>query len=101
MEFTGKLSNLLARYCQKVLREISILGSEENKSDHEHYLAVYQEVQKHDREIGLLFNNPRRSSALMQLMAINDRDLFTEEELSLFSTDIHEMLTRFSNQNIK
>jgi len=91
---------LLYRYCQKVLREINRIGAEENKSDHDRYLAVYQEVQKHDREIGLLFNNPRRLSALMQLMAINDRDLFTEEELSLFSTDIHEMLNRFSSGRI-
>jgi len=75
---------LLDRYCQKVLREINRIGAEENKSDHERYLAVYQEVQKHDREIGLLFNNPRRSSALMQLMAINDRDLFTEDTGHLF-----------------
>jgi len=86
---------LLDRYCQKVLLEISRLGTEENKSDHERYLAVYRAVQKHDREIDLLFNNPKRSSALMQLLAINNRELLTEEELSLFSADIHEMLNRF------
>ena len=88
-------SVLLDRYCQKVLQEISRIGAEENKSDHERYLAVYQAVQKHDREIAILFNNPRRSSTLIQLMAINKRELFTEEELSLFSADIHEMLNRF------
>jgi hypothetical protein len=87
------------RYCQKVLREISRLGAEENKSDHERYLAVFQAIQNHDREIALLFNNPRRSSALMQMMAINNRELFTDEELSLFSNDIREMFSRFSDEH--
>ncbi|MBW4056443.1 MAG: hypothetical protein HIU83_13775 [Proteobacteria bacterium] len=86
---------LLNRYCQQVLKEIGNIGSENEKSEHERYLAIYQAIQRHDREIELLFNNPRRSSALMQIMTINNRGLFTKEELILFSADIHALFSRF------
>lgn len=90
---------LVNRYCQQVLQEINKLGSENEKNPHERYLAVFQAIQRHDREIELLFNNPRRSATLMQIMAINSRGLFTEEERTLFSSDIHEMFSRFENKN--
>lgn len=84
---------LVNRYCQHVLQEIENIGKEDEKSPHERYLAIYQAIQKHDREIELLFNNPRRSSAIMQIMAIQSRGLLMEEERSLFSNHIKDILS--------
>lgn len=75
----------LERFCERVLSEVSGLAAQTGRSSHQRYLAVYKLLQKRDRELAGMFNNPKRSVALLQLAAMRSHNLFTEEEFACFS----------------
>lgn len=82
----------LDRFCWRVLDEIQQVTADTKRSTHERYLAVYDLVQRHDREIADAFSNPRRSTAVLQLISIQSHQLLTEEELERFSPELRERL---------
>src|SRR6266568_6163168 len=73
--------------CERVLSEIASASSASDQGAHERYLKVFEIVGDKDKELGALFDNPRRSSALGQLCMIASAGLFTDAELSRFSPE--------------
>jgi hypothetical protein len=53
-----------------------------------------------DKELGVLFDNPRRSSALGQLCMIASAGLVTDEELSRFSPETRNSISAFAAKRI-
>jgi hypothetical protein len=77
----------LDRFCRRVLDEVSRLAADTGTSSHERYLAVFQLLQQRDEELAGTFNDPRRSTALVQLARIWSQELLTEEEFTRFSPE--------------
>ena len=77
----------LERFCERVLSEVSRLAAETDQSSHRRYLAVFELLQRQDERLGDTFNNPRRSTALLQLMHMRSQDLLTEDEFARFSDE--------------
>lgn len=75
----------LERFCDRTLKQIARTSEAEGKTAHERYLKVYRLIQDRDEELARAFNDPRRSTALYQLMAIVSLKLITPEELATFS----------------
>ena len=75
----------LERFCTQILEEIGRITSDEKRTSHARYLAVYELIQERDDQIARAFNNPRRSSAVMQLAAMMSLKFITREELQPFS----------------
>ena len=75
----------LDRFCQRVLDEIRQCAAAPDKSNHERYLAVYRLLHERDEQVADMLNNPRRSSALIQLARIQAERLLTDEEFARFS----------------
>jgi hypothetical protein len=91
----------LDRFCGRVLDEIARINSDNTKSKHERYVAVYRLVRERDKAINPIFDYLRRSTAVRQLCLFRAHDLMTEQELRQFSPelmklveDIHEVYTR-------
>jgi hypothetical protein len=82
----------LDRFCRRVLEEIAQISSDAGRSSHERYLAVYQLVERRDRELAETFNDLCRASALVRLAAMRLRGLLTEEELARFSPETRDFL---------
>jgi hypothetical protein len=82
----------LDRFCQRVLDEIARVASDASKTSHERYLAVYQLIERRDRELATAFNGLRRSTALLQLMSMQSHGLLTAEEMSRFSAETREVV---------
>ncbi len=80
--------NALERFCDRVLSEVSRLAAETSRSSHERYLAVFKLLQKQDEQLADMFDNPRRSTALLQLVRMHSQDLLTDEEFARFSSEI-------------
>ena len=57
----------LERFCGRVLDEVAQIGSNQTKSTHERYIAIYQLTGERDREIEQIFDTLRRSTAIMQI----------------------------------
>jgi hypothetical protein len=77
----------LERYCDRVLREVEQVVQDSSKGTHERYQGLFELVQTRDREIARLFNDPRRSTALMMLAGLHAEGLLTKEEFSRLSPD--------------
>lgn len=76
----------LERYCQRVLDEIARHSSDPGKSSHERYLAVFQLIQRRDRELADIFDDQRRSTASRQLACMQSHELLSKEEFGRFSS---------------
>jgi hypothetical protein len=86
---------LVERYCEQVLEEVRSICTKARKNSHQCYLDLYRTMERRDRELGDLFNSPKRSTALLQILTINARGLFTPEEFARFSLDVRELAVRF------
>lgn len=77
----------LDRFCLRVLSEISRIAEDGDKTGHERYLAVFKRLKERDRELADAFDDPRRSTALRQLVCLRSQALLTEEEFAQFSAE--------------
>lgn len=82
----------LDRICERVLDEIEEIKSQEGPSNHEKYLQVYKMIKKSDRNIGNIFNDYRRSTALIRLGQMNSFGLLTPKEIGEFSEETRQVL---------
>jgi hypothetical protein len=80
---------LLNRFCDSVVANAAGFSTAES-SGHETYLALYEYLGKSDRDIGIVFNDRRRSNAILQIAAALLRGIMTESELSSFSEETQE-----------
>jgi hypothetical protein len=85
----------LDRFCQRVLAEVSGLVADAGKSSHERYLAVFKLLQRRDDELADAFNDPRRSTAFVQLARIQFQELLTDEEFAGFSPETRASVQMF------
>lgn len=85
----------LERFCERVLAEAMRLAGAEGESNHQRYLAVFQLLQRRDRELADAFNNPRRSTAFLQLARLRAEGLIMDEEFGRFSSETRTALQVF------
>jgi hypothetical protein len=76
---------VLERFCAQILEEVGRIASDEKRTSHARYLAVYELIQERDDQIARAFNNPRRSAAVLQLATMMSLNLITQEELQSFT----------------
>jgi hypothetical protein len=77
----------LERFCERVLAEIGNVSSDPGQSHHERYLAVFRLIRERDKELAAAFDEPRRSTALQQLVLIRSRELLTDDEFARFGRE--------------
>src|SRR5262245_1947820 len=82
----------LERFCERVLGDIERITSDNVKTKHERYVAIYQLVHEGDKEIHPIFEYLRRSTAVRQICEFRSHDLLTEQELRQFSPELVELV---------
>jgi hypothetical protein len=78
----------LERFCQRVLDEVARISSDQTKSQHQRYLAIYRLTRERDKEIEPIFDTLRRSTAVGQICSFRSHDLLTADELRQFSPEL-------------
>ena len=86
--------NALERFCERVLSEVGRLAAQTGQSSHQRYVAVFKLLQRQDVQLADTFDNPRRSTALLQLVRMRYQDLLTGEEFARFSSETRAMILR-------
>jgi hypothetical protein len=81
----------LERYCTKILDGLTKFHSGKD-TPHQRYLKLWKYIRKHDRIIGVVFDNPRRSVAYMQIHAALSEGLITREELAEMSEQTQQLI---------
>ncbi len=79
----------LNRFCARILKELKseIEAAELATDSHKAYLDVYAHMEKRDEELGNLFNDWRRSTALATVISWARSGVLTEGELESLSED--------------
>ena len=77
----------LERYCERVLAEIARVTDNSAQSTHQRYLDIFKIIEQRDREMAIMFNDPKRSNALTMLARIRAAELLTEDEFSSLSPE--------------
>jgi hypothetical protein len=77
----------LERFCDRVLAEIERLTQLGAQSAHQRYLEIFKTIKQRDREIASIFDNPRRSVALMMLARMRSEGLLMEDEFSSLNSE--------------
>jgi hypothetical protein len=78
-----------------VLDEVARISSDQSKSRHERYIAIYQLTRERDKEIEQIFDTLRRSTAVMQICSLRLHELLTDEEVRQFSPEIVDEVEHF------
>jgi hypothetical protein len=82
----------LERFCQDVLEKLEHIASDNSKTYHQRYLAIYDLVRRRDRELAKAFNDLRRSTAFFQLANIYSQRLLRDDEFSRFSAETRSVV---------
>ena len=77
----------LERFFERAVCELERLVSGKAASSRERFWDVAELVKKRRNEARKLFDDFRRSTALLQLALIDSRDLLTAQEMSRFSPE--------------
>ena len=77
----------LERFCERVLAEIEGVTHDCAHSSHQRYLDIFKIVERRDREMARIFNDPKRSNALVILTRIRSNGLLTEDEFATLSPE--------------
>ncbi len=84
----------LERFCERILAGIHQIEANSSKSFHQRYLDIYKFIARRDREMEQAFNNPRRSTALIQLALMRELGLLGRDEFSEFSRETGATVAR-------
>lgn len=74
--------------CKRILDQSNDIISNDSKSFHKRYLALFSHIQDSDESIVAAFDGHSRSRAFIQLMVMRKLDLVSDEALSTLSTDL-------------
>lgn len=83
----------LERFCERVLGDIVGIAGDRQRTAHQRYLAAFELVRQRDKALAAAFDDPRRSTALLQLALIHSEGLLTEDEFGWFSAEARESVT--------
>jgi hypothetical protein len=88
----------LQRYCAGILVWLRTQVETENlENAHKRYLAIYKEIDERDNLLADLFNDWRRSSAMMTLMSWTAHGLVTQDEFESLSEETRAMVQQFGD----
>ena len=96
--FQPDFSRLPCRFCERVLAEIAQVCAVPSETYHERYLNVWRLMKDRDRDIDVIFDELKRSSAMLSLMAMRVRNLLTEDEFLQFSEETRHVINQLTRQ---
>ena len=77
----------LERFCERVLTEIEHVTHISSPSAHQRYLDIFKIIEQRDRQMASIFDDPKRSNALMMLAKMRSEGLLMEDEFSSLSQE--------------
>lgn len=85
---------LLDRYCARVLADLENLSKDATLTPHQRYGEIYGLIHARDKELAYIFDDLRRSNAIIKLMLMREAGLLEVEEVAAFSEDTREATVR-------
>jgi hypothetical protein len=80
----------LDRFCVAALTRIHHATQDTAPAPHERYLTVFRIVASEDKRLAAIFDDLRRSNAVMHLVSMRAAGLVTDDEYAKFSQDLRD-----------
>lgn len=88
---------LLRRHCRETLDRLAEIAAQDDEDAHEQYLRAYKYIHQRDKEVAEVFEDFRRSTALMQLGLMRRKKLLDDSDLDRFSEETAAVIRRFTH----
>ena len=85
------------RFCERVLAEIERVNNDNARSFHRRYLDIFEIVERRDREMGRIFDDLKRSNALIMLTQMRANGLLMDEECLSLSAETRNAMELLGN----
>lgn len=83
----GMKDALLDTACETIFRKVQAIIDGRAGRTHEAYLALWKLLDAEDKKIAIMFDDLKRSNAILKLAAWRQKGLLTEEELVRLSDE--------------
>lgn len=85
--------DLLDIACDRILNKIKILiNNKKTGENHKTYLKLLKLIKREDKKIGIMFDDPKRSNTIQQMVELVNNNLITDEILEEFSEETRERI---------
>jgi hypothetical protein len=82
----------LERFCERALVDVQSAISDTAAGYHDCYLKVFDLIRGRDKTISRIFDDPRRSTALISLADMKHEGLLSADELAQFSPEARQAI---------
>ncbi|MBA6288333.1 hypothetical protein [Colwellia sp. MB3u-4] len=90
-------SELTAKACELVFRQVNNIANVRSGKEHESYLDLYRFIETEDAKIAEMFNNPTRNNVILKIVTLKKYDVLSVEQLEMFSEETQEFVNRILN----
>ncbi len=87
--------DLIAGLCERINKQSIAILNKDHGSEHEKYGKLYKHVRNSDNIIADCFDDWRRSSLMMKLVALQRNDLLAQKHFEQLSEGTQEILKAF------
>ena len=88
---------LLDHACSRILTKIEQLIQNGSDSAHDTYLQVWKTLKSEDKDIAIMFDDLKRSNAILKLAIWKKYGIISDKEMKSFTEDTQERIRSFSN----
>ncbi|WP_019567928.1 hypothetical protein [Thioalkalivibrio sp. ALMg13-2] len=88
--FSRLKETALDRYCERALADCWATMEQEDRSNHERFLDLYQQLNEANERLAFIFDGHARSKALDQFRCMRHDGLIEDAELEGFTTEFVE-----------
>ncbi len=83
---------MLATACERVLNKIESIVKDRKGREHEAYLELWKILRHEDKDIAMMFDDLRRSNAIMKLASWKANNLLSDHDLESFTEETQHRL---------
>ncbi|WP_019558639.1 hypothetical protein [Thioalkalivibrio sp. ALE12] len=83
--FSQLKKTALDRYCERALADCRATMEQEDRSNHERFLDLYQQLNEANERLAFIFDGHARSKALDQFLCMRREGLIEDAELEGFT----------------
>ena len=90
--------DVLADACERIFVKIENILKDKSSTSHEKYRNLWKLMKEEDNEIALMFDDLKRSNAMLKLAYWKKNGLLTKEQCEQFSEETQESVTLWSKE---
>ena len=85
--------------CERILLKIGALIEERGANSHQYYLKLWKIIRSEDKEIALMFDDLKRSTAIFKLAMWKNNGLLSGDDFKEFTDETQERIKSICDLN--